>query len=430
MEGREISLNQEQAPNQEKLKVDCYASTIASRNHPDHNEDAYFFDSSKGIFGIFDGMGGMQDGQWSAETSNKIIRDSLEKNHHPYPLNANRILTSACKGANEEVFKEKRGNGGTTATFGFLCETTDGVSQVALAHVGDSRAYLFRDGKLSKLTIDDNGLRYSAFANGQEIQSKLDNIVSTSEMTDQEQVLFRRRNEINNFIGIDADINPKIIIQSVLPKDILILTTDGIHDNLTTTEISEIISQNSKNPSSITEKLTQKALERSREGVVRSKSDDMSAEVVVFSKKENDATTQEIAPQSKEFTPKVGQEITLQRTSGDIESGWRIFFQQDGVLGVQKKDAMKRVKVGDIERFNRPAEIKDISTSKNIEQLKYTIKKLGGLTGSRYYSSDDLLTLIDNTIANKGSKESLQYLTGAGDLRKTAERLIEESKKQ
>lgn len=426
MENRENPSSQEKDPSQERLKVDCYVSTRASEYHPDSNEDTHFLDPKKGIFGVLDGMGGMQDGQWCSQTSRQIIEGYLLSHSRPYSRDAKEILTNAINLASSAVYRQNEGKGGTTATLGLLCQTNDGVEQIAIANVGDSRAYLFHEGQLTRLTVDDSMSKYA----DPSVQNELDSANREDGLSIQAKNLFRSRNQISNFVGASTEISSKIVIQTVTPGDILILTTDGVHDNLTTTEISQIISQNTQNPELISQKLTNAALSRSREKVLRSKPDDMTALVTVISKDEKNVIPRpEINKPKSEFTPKVGQEITLQRTSGDIEGGWRIFFNQDGMLGVSKGDVMKRVKVGDVERFNRPAEIKDIPTSKNIEQLKYTIKKLGGLSGSNsYYSADDLLTLIDNAFANNGSEASLKCITRTGGLRTIVEDLIKNKK--
>lgn len=431
MKGKENLSNPEESPNQEKLKVDCFVSTIACERHPDRNEDDSFFDANKGIFGVFDGMGGMSDGQWCAQTSRQIIQENLSNNHHLLPRDVSEVLINASKKANEKVFYHYEGIGGSTATFGLLCEASDGVNQIFLSHTGDSRAYLFRDDKLIILTIDDNNSKYSS----KDVQNELDNVTNESDLSQQAFKLFQTRNLISNFVGMGRDVSPKIIIKTILPDDLLVLTTDGVHDNLTTTEIHQIISQNSKKQDLISKKLTEAALLRSREGVLRSKPDDMTALVAVFSKDESASQPQpETIIPSTEFIPKVGEEITLQRTSGHIEAGWKIISQIGNKIVVNKLGPdgvllQKTVPIGDVERFNRPPKEEDIPTSQNIQQLKFTIAKLGGLQGSNYFfPADYLLSRIDNAFANNGSEESLRGITRTGNLRNTVERLIKSQK--
>lgn len=284
METREAPLKQEQKSNQENLIIDFSASSIASDNHPDRNEDTHFFDSEIGIFGIFDGMGGEKNGQWSAQACCQIIGDYLKYQSQLNSENGYEILTNARNLANRAVYSENKGEGGTTATFGFFSKTKEGVNQINLLHVGDSRVYLFHEGKLIQLTEDDSSLKNFDEDVRKIIQSRLDNATNRIELSNLEYNEFRKRSEIIGCIGTDKDINTDIITEPVTLGDLVIFTTDGIHDNLTTTEISQIISENIKNPDLISEKLTSASLARSREGVFRSKPDDMTALVVTFKK--------------------------------------------------------------------------------------------------------------------------------------------------
>lgn len=427
MEGREIPPNQEPDSSQERLKINCNASTIASDVHSERNEDDYFFDPDKGTFGIFDGMGGEQNGQWCAQTSCQIIKEFLKDQNHLYPRDAKEILKNARNLANSAVYREDKIQG-STAIFGFLCETNDDGNQIVLVNVGDSRAYLFRDGELTQLTTDDNIIKVFSENERKKVQSLLDNVSSRNELTEEEFGIFGNREKITDCIGTKTVAGSKIITQPVTQNDLIIFATDGVHDNLTATEIYQIISQNFRNPELISQKLTNAALVRSREKVFRSKPDDMTTLVVAFKKEKNSPPKPEIEELPINFTPKTGQVINIQRSSGVVEGGWKISSYQDKILVVEKGDLEKIVKFSDADRYNRLITIDDIATSRNVLELKYTLKKLGGLTGSRYYPVDDLLSLVDNAYRNEGSVESLQFLTGAGKLRQTVQRLIESEK--
>ena len=139
---------------------------------------------------------------------------------------------------------------------------------------------------------------------------------------------------------------------------------------------------------------------------------------------------EELTTGPKEFTPTMGQEITIQRTSGHIEGGWKIHYMNEEKLNVTKfdpagKEIEKTVLRGDVERFNRLPRIDDIATSKNIEQLKFTITKLGGLQGTKGFNpAEYILSCIDNVYEHNASEESLGKITRTGDLRDTVERIV------
>lgn len=133
-----------------------------------------------------------------------------------------------------------------------------------------------------------------------------------------------------------------------------------------------------------------------------------------------------------EFAPKTGQNITIQRTDGEIESGWIVFsfnLDQDTIF-IRKEDQVngpmeKRPKISEIERFNRQAKLEDISSSKNFQQLEFTLNRLKTISGSNQnYTSEDLIERINFVVKNEGS---IKVITRTAGLRNTVERLLKET---
>jgi protein phosphatase len=130
-----------------------------------HNEDAYLIDEERGLFVVADGMGGHAAGEVASRITVESIQEYIaatEEEHEsswPFGFNSrvslegNR-LTTAVEKANEKVMRavqnrpELKGMGTTVVAALF-----DG-DRATLVHVGDSRAYLFRDGELRRLTDD------------------------------------------------------------------------------------------------------------------------------------------------------------------------------------------------------------------------------------------------------------------------------------
>jgi protein phosphatase len=115
----------------------------------DKNEDSAF--AGEQLIVVADGMGGMPAGEFASDIVIRRMKD-LDSYDGPEPLSA---LFEAIGDANDEIAEAAlaapdRYGMGTTVT----AMLARGV-EVALAHVGDSRAYLLRDGELSQLTSDD-----------------------------------------------------------------------------------------------------------------------------------------------------------------------------------------------------------------------------------------------------------------------------------
>jgi protein phosphatase len=145
--------------------------------------------------------------------------------------------------------------------------------------VGDSRAYLFRTGLLEVLTTDHTRSRY-AIGTGEAAlqQERLADTDSLDILSDEDIAAFRERNVIGASLGRSNEVCADVKHFDVERGDIIILTTDGIHDNLTTQEMQQVL-VNARN-ANYAELLTHAAKERSRQPHLRAKKDDMTAVVV------------------------------------------------------------------------------------------------------------------------------------------------------
>lgn len=122
-------------------------------NYRDYNDDSCYYDEKKGLMVIADGMGGYAGGRVASALAVKIFQ-----NHYIGVSEATyrRDLTDLFAMCNQDVMEAaKRANSysemGTTLTA--ICFQED---RYYVGHIGDSRAYLFRNGKLTRLTEDHN----------------------------------------------------------------------------------------------------------------------------------------------------------------------------------------------------------------------------------------------------------------------------------
>jgi PPM family protein phosphatase len=111
---------------------------------------------SYGVYIIADGMGGHQAGEVASEMAVKVISAYLLENLKPDngSLNGFKLVEEAIQKANTEIYNTATGklelhSMGTTVTLGFRLN-----NELYIGHVGDSRAYLMRKGKLQQLTED------------------------------------------------------------------------------------------------------------------------------------------------------------------------------------------------------------------------------------------------------------------------------------
>ena len=174
------------------------------------NEDRYLSRDDLGLFAVADGVGGHQAGEIASQTSVETLEAAFDE-----PTTEG--LVTAVKEANQAVWQlaqsasEKRGMG-TTLTAVALVEE-DGEEHLAVANVGDSRAYLFQQGELAQLT-EDHSLVEELFREGQ--------------ITRDEARVHPQRSIITRALGMEPDI--EVDYWQLLPYqgDRILLCSDGL----------------------------------------------------------------------------------------------------------------------------------------------------------------------------------------------------------
>ena len=190
------------------------------------NEDALLVDRALGLFAVFDGMGGHAAGerasQLSAATLHEFVRGTREGRIATLPYAPTPGLQPECarlvmalRVANRAVWDAQtadRALAGMGSTAACLL-VHDGVAHVA--HVGDSRVYLFRGGRLAALTRDHSG------------QNEL---VDRGLASQEEAERAADKHVITRAIGSEPDVEPTGRSERLAPGDVLLLTSDGLTD--------------------------------------------------------------------------------------------------------------------------------------------------------------------------------------------------------
>lgn len=261
MDARSLEL----LPKQE-LVLTFSQKTVASSKHPERNEDAVGFDANAGWAAVFDGVGGVAGGEKASKKGLEVLGRCLSGISVDA---ANEVIWDGVREAFERADKEiKKVGGKTTAVAVKIAGDKEKFAYIGI--IGDSRLYLFRDGKLERIT-EDYSLADEATA------EKLDHTESRGDLTDEEFVHFKMRNIITGdlgssqpFYGVDE------YKRKLITGDILVLTSDGVHDNLTVDEMEEII----REKGDVVGTLVDGAFARSHTTNFRRKMDDISAVVV------------------------------------------------------------------------------------------------------------------------------------------------------
>lgn len=186
------------------------------------NQDAFVVDNDLGLWIVADGMGGHAGGSTASQLAVKAVTDHIASTARSFSDFRNRIdrveelLRSAVAAADSlirataDTTPDLTGMG-TTIVIGLFCPGPN--PSMALAHVGDSRAYLIRARCISALTTD---------------HSFVQRLVSEGRISLDAARTHPQQNVLLRAVGVEEPLPPDITIHSLHPHDIVMFCTDGL----------------------------------------------------------------------------------------------------------------------------------------------------------------------------------------------------------
>lgn len=248
------------------MSLSFYSLSIPSSEHPDRNEDALAYNAKGGWAAVLDGVGGTTAGREASNKALEVIKLRLA-NWRRDDYQVEERLKSVIEEASLAVSRDAP-DGLTTIVISKVI-SFDKEKIFFIASVGDSRAYLFRKETLTLITHDDSIIP-------KKIAQKLENVASADELNDLEGKAFMLRSIVTQAVGQLEPLEIHGYSVVVKASDKFILTTDGVHDNLTFNEVEEVVGHRGD----VAKLLVEKAKKRSKENHFRSKPDDISAIVI------------------------------------------------------------------------------------------------------------------------------------------------------
>jgi serine/threonine protein phosphatase PrpC len=184
------------------------------------NEDAYYVRAP--VFVVADGMGGAQAG----EVASKIAAESFDRELPDGP--PEETLREAFEAANRKIHEhaasdESHAGMGTTLTAAIVDPEHE---EVAIGHVGDSRAYRLRDGKLERLTQD---------------HSLVEELRRKGQLTDEQAEEHPQRSIITRALGPEAQVEPDVNTVQARAGDVYLVCSDGLTTMLGEDRIAQIL---------------------------------------------------------------------------------------------------------------------------------------------------------------------------------------------
>ena len=186
------------------------------------NQDSYLADEP--VFAVADGVGGHLGGDVASATAVRVIQEATQDGVGPADLEG--ILRKV----NSAIWEQARGAAhlrgmGTTCTLALLQDDS-----AHLAHVGDSRAYLFRAGELSQVTEDHN---------------LVGKMLSEGRLTREEAAHHPQRNIITRALGLDPSVDVDLLTLELVEGDRLLICSDGLSSMIEDETLTEILSSES-----------------------------------------------------------------------------------------------------------------------------------------------------------------------------------------
>lgn len=220
------------------------------------NQDALALLNDCGVWIVADGMGGHPAGDVAAHTAVAVATQRARERTfwlHQHPHCAAEFMTDLVTTANRRIHDlmlEKPSLRGMGTTLVALAMTPAPMPVAHIAHLGDSRAYLYRAGLLAQLTRD---------------HTLVQKLVQRGLIDEATARIHPERHVLSKGLGMGADMQPELTSIPVAPQDLIMLCSDGLTKMLTDAAMASIISRADGDPDRTCHNLIDEALHRGGE---------------------------------------------------------------------------------------------------------------------------------------------------------------------
>ncbi len=234
------------------MKPIVFGMTDVGRRR-EKNQDQFVVDDDHGFFAIADGMGGHAAGEVASQIAIEALSEAMRrirgesKDGDSDPQDASQRLVHAVTEGNRRICESVLARGewrGMGTTIVALLTLGD---RAVIGHVGDSRAYLLREGQLRRLTEDHSWV-------GEQVRLGL--------LTDEEAQKHPMRNIVTRAMGNRVEIDVELNEAVVEPGDVFMLCSDGLNSMMTDDLIREALQNHKDSPREACEALVNLANER------------------------------------------------------------------------------------------------------------------------------------------------------------------------
>jgi protein phosphatase len=184
---------------------------------------------SPGLYAVADGMGGHAAGEVASSTAITALAAAFEATDQ----HTAGSLESAAKAANRAVWEQARTNRamfgmGTTLVALAVVEREDGTNGLTVAHIGDSRLYVYRDGALRQVTVD---------------HSLVQELVDDGQISEAQAAVHPQRHVLTRALGVEPAIEVDIIELAPRHGDRYLLCSDGLPREVSDDQTAAVLSR-------------------------------------------------------------------------------------------------------------------------------------------------------------------------------------------
>ena len=210
----------------------CHAGLTHVGRARENNQDRWFADRRAGLYLVADGMGGGPAGELAAQvvadTLPALVERRLPAGADLAAPETQEALLAAIGELSDRLYQESRqqpglSGMGSTVVLGLLRG-----AQALVAHLGDSRAYLLRDGRLERLTQD---------------HSIVELLLETGDIQPEEVAGHPARGQLTRFVGMPGEPLPEARLLELRAGDRLLLCSDGLSGMVSDEQLREILGQ-------------------------------------------------------------------------------------------------------------------------------------------------------------------------------------------
>nr|WP_297357388.1 Stp1/IreP family PP2C-type Ser/Thr phosphatase [uncultured Caldimonas sp.] len=197
----------------------------------DNNEDSTAVDEQAGLAVLADGMGGYNAGEIASGMATAFIKSELgrwltEASANATDTDVRRAMDICVDNANRAIFNAANSNPqyagmGTTLVVAVLRE-----GRLLMGHIGDSRGYRFRNGKLTQITKD---------------HSLLQEQIDAGLITPEQAAFSSNKNLVTRAVGVEDNVLLETHLHDVLSGDMFLLCSDGLSDMISDNQIAAVL---------------------------------------------------------------------------------------------------------------------------------------------------------------------------------------------